>query len=283
MLRPAFHRLPFNRHRRGLSFLEFLGCFSAMIGGVLLGSMYLGIDVKATWQAVVQQAQGQPLTALMVEPPAANSPAAEPVVETAEAQPPAEEAEDGAIAEQPSEETQVPSAPEPADATAPTFAEAITLTEEQRKAFTAAYWEALNACMNEELAARSAAISGSGQLQLYQYLSARHDGHRRAAEAIAALNRRGVDAHVLAFGEKALNWHREGAALYARAKDLLTDAPTARLNGPFAQSWQSAATQHEMEERLLAEKRAAVQAYLNHRDEATANITPESPAGEARP
>jgi hypothetical protein len=69
---------------------------------------------------------------------------------------------------------------------------------------------------------------------------------------------------VLAYGEKALAWHQEGAKLYARAKDLLTDAPTAQLSGPFAQSWQSAATQHQMEERLLEEKRSAVQSYLEH-------------------
>jgi hypothetical protein len=45
---------------------------------------------------------------------------------------------------------------------------------------------------------------------------------------------------------------------------LLTDAPTAQLTGPFAQSWQSAATQHRMEERLLLEKRKAVESYIRH-------------------
>jgi hypothetical protein len=75
---------------------------------------------------------------------------------------------------------------------------------------------------------------------------------------------------VLSYGEKVLAWHQDGAKLYARAKDLLTDAPTAQLSGPFAQSWQSAATQHQMEERLLAEKRAAVESYLAHQESPTA-------------
>jgi len=33
-------------HRRGISVLEFIGCFSAMIGGVILGSLYLGVDMR---------------------------------------------------------------------------------------------------------------------------------------------------------------------------------------------------------------------------------------------
>jgi hypothetical protein len=61
-----------------------------------------------------------------------------------------------------------------------------------------------------------------------------------------------------------LAWHRDGVTLFSRALDLLTDAPSAQLSGPFAQSWQSAATQHQMEERLLRDKHNAVQAYLDH-------------------
>jgi hypothetical protein len=52
--------------------------------------------------------------------------------------------------------------------------------------------------------------------------------------------------------------------LFKRALDLLTDAPSAQLSGPFAQAWQSKATQHQMEERLLADKHQAVQSYLDH-------------------
>jgi hypothetical protein len=34
------------RARRGLSFVEFVGCVFAITGGVALGSMYLGVDVE---------------------------------------------------------------------------------------------------------------------------------------------------------------------------------------------------------------------------------------------
>ena len=138
------------------------------------------------------------------------------------------------------------------------------ITPEQREALTIAYWQALGACMRVEVKDRVPAIDAEGNWQLFDYLVGRKDGHQKAAAAIAALDPRGVDDHVLAYAEKARAWHEDGAKLFARAVDLLTDAPTAQLSGPFAQSWQSASTQHRMEARLLEEKQQAVQSYLDH-------------------
>jgi hypothetical protein len=158
------------------------------------------------------------------------------------------------------------------------LAEVITLTEQQRSELTQTYWEALNESMQAEVDSRSTNIDAGRNAGLYAYLAARSEGHEKAAKAIAELSPRGVDAHVTSYGAKALEWHREGAKLFARARDLLTDAPTAKLSGPFAQSWQSAATQHQMEEKLLGEKFRAVQLYLQHRK--VEPQTAESPKGE---
>jgi hypothetical protein len=84
---------------------------------------------------------------------------------------------------------------------------------------------------------------------------------------------------VMAYAKKARAWHDDGAKLFGRAVDLLTDAPTAQLSGPFAQSWQSAATQHKMEARLLAEKHAAVKTYLSHAYEEGATAGQPAAAG----
>jgi hypothetical protein len=258
--------------RGGLSFLEFMGCFSAMIGGVAIGSMYLGIDLKATLLAVLNHAQTS-RTAAPSAPSHEQSPAASAPELKAVAAPPGSEKLPQGEAQPPSATRQLPVSepvrqperqPLPPSAEPPSLTDVISLTEEQRRQLTEAYWAAVNQCMDREVTNRSSAVASSGEWDLYRYLTARHEGHLAAAEALGRLNRRGVDAHVSAYGRKAQSWHEEGAQLYARAKDLLTDAPTAQLSGPFAQSWQSAATQHHMEERLLAEKRAAVQAYLDH-------------------
>jgi hypothetical protein len=138
------------------------------------------------------------------------------------------------------------------------------LTDDQRHALTLEYWDALGVCMRNEVKNRVPAIDSEGNWQLFDYLTGRKEGHLEAADAMTQLDSRGVDDHVMAYAVKARNWHREGAGLFGRALDLLTDAPSAQLSGPFAQSWQSAATQHRMEERLLAEKHEAVQSYLTN-------------------
>jgi ribosomal protein S16 len=118
--------------------------------------------------------------------------------------------------------------------------------------------------MAAEVLHRTAGRKEADNWELYDYLSARSEGHRQAADALGQLSPSGVDAHVTAYADRAQTWHEEGAELYARAKELLTAAPTAQLGGPAAQSWQNAATQHQMEERLLAEKHQAVRTYLEH-------------------
>lgn len=253
--------------RRGGAMLEFFGCAVALSGGLLLGSMYLGVDVKDVATKALEHAE-------IISPPEASTvdPAAVSV--------------DLSVADG--------GAPKPSRAI---FSDSLAIPPEQRRELTLAYWKAVDESMKSELAGRTAANAKSSDLAvfdyltlrnqgpvkpakpvaaaplksrrskngaLYEYLTMRGKGHAAAAEQIAKLSVRGVDGHVTSYAEKALAWHREGADLYSRALDLLTDAPSAQLSGPFAQAWQSKATQHRMEERLLADKHQAVQSYLDH-------------------
>ncbi|MCH7751809.1 MAG: hypothetical protein IH898_06600, partial [Planctomycetes bacterium] len=52
--RDTFGRI--SRSRRGLSFVEFVGCLFALGGGVALGSFYLGVDVKTLFVGILEQA-----------------------------------------------------------------------------------------------------------------------------------------------------------------------------------------------------------------------------------
>lgn len=280
-----------SRGRAGVSILEFLGCTSALAGGVVLGSLYLGVDVKEMAYVALERAN-------LVDPRHdveegdATASAETPTdgAATAEGATPADESTDAGSSPATPESTieATPTAAEtggaveagsttggePPAAGAPTtsppsqstgfFAREDLITDEQRKVLTLAYWEALAVCMKEEVETRVPAIDRDGSWQLFDYLTGRKAGHKKAAEAIAALDARGVDDHVMAYAKKARAWHEDGAKLFGRAVDLLTDAPTAQLSGPFAQSWQSAATQHKMEARLLAEKHEAVKTYLSH-------------------
>jgi hypothetical protein len=265
------------RVRRGISFVEFLGCFIAVAGGVVIGSMYLGVDVQGTAITLLERAEVIEKPATPGAAPATAPPATSLAPTTSQAAPPSPsdwslkrpvQTDAQAAAAQPAvESTTAPAAPAanpPAPPVQESLTDAISFTPEQRAELTRAYWEALNERMKAEVAHRANRIAADGEWELYDYLTCRSDGHKTAAEAIDLLSLRGVDGHVTAYAKKVQAWHESGATLFARAKDLLTDAPTAQMSGPFAQSWQSAATQHQMEERLLKEKHQAVQAYLDH-------------------
>ena len=293
------------RNERGISLLEFVGCLAAMIGGVVLGAMYLGLDLKETAIAglrrtglvsttssasstslapVAPGASAAPLASDPAPAPVANAPVLTP------APTPAPPKSDPTPAVTPIAVDPATSQPDPPGESTPEFTgpasdlaskilspeDLISLTDEQRHVLTRAYWEALEQGMKAEVDRRAAAVANSANFTLFEFLNGRKEGHEQAARFIGDLKTRGVDPHVVAYAVKARTWHQEGARLFARALDLLTDAPTAQLSGPFAQSWQSASTQHQMEERLLAQKHAAVLAYLDHaKQEADAAPQPQ--------
>jgi hypothetical protein len=285
--------------RRGVSILEFVGCMSAMIGGVFLGSMYLGVDVKEMAYTALEQARVVDPRSDGAEKTAAEPSTDAPVAAAPSAPAPARPSTEPRGAETRAEETQLVQAPavdqptSPAElATAPAiptdepippvptagfFTRSESLTDAQRQALTLSYWDALDICMQNEVKNRVPAIDSEGNWQLFDYLTGRKAGHLKAAQDITKLDARGVDDHVMAYAVKARDWHVDGSELFGRALDLLTDAPTAQLSGPFAQSWQSAATQHRMEERLLAEKHQAVQSYLNNAYPTTSAPAPPQP------
>jgi hypothetical protein len=237
------------RARRGLSFVEFVGCIFAITGGIVLGSMYFGVDVEEAAVEVLRYAELMPAeeesepASQKIERPAAVASAAS--------------TKDGVEAPKPSSSEPPAVAADPSEST-----QADELTAEKRQELTRNYWDALISCMRDE--AEHRAVESDGGLTLHAYLARRHEGHHKAAEAIDKLKLWGVDGHVAAFAKRVLAWHEAGADMYSHASALVTDAPTAKFSGPFADGWKSAVTQHQMEERLLAEKHAAIEAYLRH-------------------
>lgn len=294
--------------RQGLSLFESIACLVALIGGVTLGTMYLGIDLKRVVLDALEDSGAEDASALgadeQTSTPASeakkasdqqvdveaqddsNGPGADGDSAAAEADGrdsrPAAATEAHAVATSKqtplaADSTGVEKAPVAANRSplrAPqstqfsnwvaSLSEESMLTDQQRIALSVAYWATLIECLDVEGASRDAMLKELESLQLFDYLSHRQAQHRLTADKIAELNRFGIDPRVSAFGAKSHQWQQAGAELYARALRLLTDAPSAQLSGPFAQSWQSAATQHRMEERLLQEKRKAVENYIRH-------------------
>ncbi|MDZ4657095.1 MAG: hypothetical protein SH868_05900 [Bythopirellula sp.] len=240
--------------RRGLSFLEFVGCLVAMVGGVTLGSMYLGIDVKQMAIGVLVQAQVVEATYFgQATTNTAMSAATEPAPASAEVS-----LESSSAAIQPADLATTEAAPTTDQPAAPRQP-----TPQETRAATRAYWNTLTECMLVEAHGRLRGEGSPEEWQLYDYLLQREQGHEKALKDLEALDEFGVDERLVEHGEQVTAWHKSGVKLFDYALSLLSDGPGAKLTGPFAQSWQSAATQLRMEENLVIERHRAVANYLD--------------------
>ncbi len=253
--------------RAGVSVVEFVGCLTAMVGGVFLGSLYLGVDVETIAVKALEQADIQ-VPGFLASEVAANDNAADPLelertaeedvasgeADSIDATPKATSAIDSLSDEEPIQET----------------AEPVVMTDAEKQAATQACWSTLNQCVQAERAHRSQSVDSPGVWQLFDYLLIRKVGHEEAVRRLEQLELPGVDQRLRVHVQDILAWQQAGVDLFSRATRLLTNAPAGKLTGPFAQSWQSAATQHRMEEKLVLKKHAAVKNYLEHANQSAA-------------
>ena len=272
-----YYRKYSNRHQsfHGLSFVEFLGCLAAVSGGVALGSMYLGVDVKTMAIGILEKAEliepGQFGSGDENAPNDSKSDVKSSTKETLanETRPAEVESEKTIEITKPEEfdgtaTEHTPGNRNDSDATVEVGDPDVKYAVKQRASLTRQYWTKMDKINHQESKNRLAKSAKNRSWQLFDYLTHRKNGHQQAAEAIKALSQHGVDAKVLDYSDKVLQWHLFGVKLNSRAVQLLTDAPSSQLTGPFAQDWQSAATQHRMEEKLLLKRRQAVARYIQH-------------------
>lgn len=247
-----------------------------MVGGVYLGSTYLGIDMKTMAVGVLAkadvvgpeffQANEDANQNIETSNDLLSAEASIAVGETAP-QPKQELAESANIVEQVVEQSTINEESSPKSAP--------QLTDSERRAATRNYWDSLTECMLRESKNRSQGFRSAEEWQLYDYLTSRRNGHSQALETLKQLEDLGVDERLLAHGRQVITWNQSAVKLFDRALALLTDGPSAGISGPFAQSWQSSATQLRMEESLIVEKHAAIASYLDHE---YPDIAPFAPA-----
>lgn len=251
------------RFRSGISIVEFVGCVAALGGGVVLGSLYLGVDVKAMAVGLLEKADiDVPASLAPEDSPEAPQPAEESPTEEPETSPEGSAA--SAAATTSDEQADYAETALDAQELDASTEQPQLLSEEEKLAATKQCWNSLRHAISEEATNRTASIVDPSNWQLFDYLLHRKKGHYKAVEAIEAIDLDGVDQRLKAHVQQVLAWQRSGGELFERAAHLLTDAPAGKLTGPFAQSWQSASTQHRMEEKLVLNKHKAIAGYLEH-------------------
>jgi len=252
-------------HRGGLTSLEFIGTLAALTCGVVLGSLFMGVDPQSLVQGVLTHAE-------LVEPVENSKGDAKSSATDSDNENPANEPSEPSQPERHTTVMETESKPlhhaqSPGEPSLASF-EAKTIDGDESTSVcpeaTKAYWNVLTKCMDDEAIGRTGGITNPEEWQLLDYLTQRMKGHRKALDTLGRLDKRRVEPRVLHHSGQIVSWHNTGATLYEWAVKLLSDGPTADLTGPFAQSWQSSATQHRMEERLVYNRNAAVANYLDH-------------------
>jgi len=261
-------RRVYNHHkqlqRHGLSIVEFIGCLVALCGGVAMGSMYLGIDLQGIAFDALKKSQ---VVGFDDEFLSGNSEDQQPVdskASTLDQEPTSKKNRLDADSSNASPEAKIEVTEALTVQSESTSEPPHDLTEEEREKATLAYWKALTACLQEEVLGRQSGLKDIGSWQLLDHLTHRLEGHQRVVDKIEQLDDNGVDQKVTFYAKQVMAWHLAGVKLNQRALDLITNGPQANLTGPVAQSWQSAATQHRMEEKLIQEKHLSVASYLAH-------------------
>jgi len=250
--------------RHGLSVVEFVGCLVALCGGVAMGSIYLGVDLQGFAADVLRSSQISEQEDL-ISADTSGDPLPSDTEETLPDPSQTGEQNDqvaGHRSASPKDEAVAPT--EPAAPSETESNQLEDLTETQREQATHAYWKILTACVQEEARSRHSGVKNIENWQLLDHLTYRLNGHQGVVDIVEQLDDHGVDERVIFHAKQVKAWHLAGVKLNQRALDLITDGPKADLSGPVAQSWQSAATQHRMEEKLIQEKHLGVASYLAH-------------------
>lgn len=259
-----FVKRRYKSQRTALSLVEFLGCFAAMSGGIILGSMYLGIDLAKAATLWLERTEliDKSYFADAAEPEKyADDPQVEPTQENINEQ---SEVIDGEVTPTEEKVSEVGESSDEAESAGVATSLAIPEpTPEERLHATQNYWNKLTECMRTEALARVQDVDNPAQWQLYDYLTLRKKGHQQAVDSLETIDSFAVDSRLLEHGRQVLTWHKSGVKLFEHALSLLTDGPGAKISGPFAQSWQSAATQLRMEENLVIERHKGVANYLD--------------------
>ncbi|MGD9635686.1 MAG: hypothetical protein AB7G28_07535 [Pirellulales bacterium] len=239
--------------RNGLSVLEFIGCLMALVGGIWLGAIYLGIDlhrvaflaltesklmnqVPESWRPVTPESEQAPSHAQLAESVRNELAALRGEITSLRESQGAKDVATQSVAQVP------PNASAPAASS--NSAQPVTLE----------YWNRLAQIVQNnytlQLGAESAATEGNAT----KVAAIKGRVSRLSATAIEALNTEKVDPALVTFGTDLATWYESGADLYDEAVRVWGASAGGQGNPQLAKEWQQANVQYENEGRLLRDR-----------------------------
>lgn len=261
-----------SRHRddhNGLTTLEFLGCMTAVLGGMWIGALYLGVNVQHLAHAALEEAQLLEKIPEQWRPqgPKQNVVTREQMIATLRKEISSLRSEILAL--------HVGNPNDPSQPMSAALATAKTNTKN--------YWQRLNEiALNEETLQRDAAtaIDNANAAKVF---AIKGRVSRFAAKSIEAVPHEGVDESVVRFGRQLLVWYDKAGELYEEAVRIW-ETPSGQIaRAQLTERWKRVELQHRHEARLLRERAAVLRGSMSRQfaDEFPEFAAPESPAAPA--
>ena len=241
--------------RAGLSVLEFIGCVVAVVGGLWLGALYLGVDVRKTVYDTMDR------TNVLDKVPPRWRPDDPHGTASREQTVAALREELGMLR---SEIAGLSSDTPPAtDALQQSHADHPAAANGDQRS-TLAYWNQLNEIVLGEASLQQEADAAITDSRAARAFVLKSRVSQFASEAVATVPTNGVDPELLQFGQQLTDWYEQGNTLYKRAAQIW-QLPTASQRTNLTERWKPTQLQHRNEAKLLNKKAAALRSALTRR------------------
>jgi hypothetical protein len=241
--------------RRGLSVLEFVGCIMAVVGGIWLGAIYLGVDLRRVAHEALTDAD------LLDKVPEDWRPVSPEEQQVTREQLVATLREElsGLRSEITTLRTGAHSQGDDG-----TDAKPSKLNESYET--TLAYWNRLREIASGEAALQVDAASAFNDANAAKVFAIKSRISRFAAKAVEAVPQTGVDRSVVQFAQQLVEWYERAGQLYDKAVHIWESTSAgsqARIK--LNEEWDRAELQHRNETRLIDERAAAVRGGVGRR------------------
>lgn len=238
------------QQRTGLTILEFLGCFVAVVGGAWLGALYLGVDVQQLAYTALSEAELLDKVPEDWRPqgPKDKAMTREQLVTTLREELGSLRHEITALRAGKTDGTGGESATSAAD---PAW-------EPPTKEKTLAYWVRLNEIAMGEAALQQDAESTFNAANAAKVFAIKGRISRFSAKAVEAVPTQAVDDAVVKFGRHLGLWYNRGGELYERATRIWETPISQQARTQLNDEWKRADQHHRNEAKLLYENAVTV-------------------------
>lgn len=260
--------------RCGLSVLEFVGCAIAVVGGIWLGAIYLGVDVRHLAHTALSETELLDKVPENLRPPGPNDGVTrEQLVATLREELGSLKSEIENL-----RTGNVETSPGAATEAHPATSASGAITLPPDKDISLAYWTRLSDIALGEAALQTDAESAFDDANAAKVFAIKARIGRFAAKAVETVPHERVDPSLVQFGLLLAQWFEHGGELYDRAVQIWESGASSGGREHLINDWKRAELQHKNEAKLLRDKAAAVRTAASRQFGVEFPLFAETPA-----